>query len=119
MRNSENEWLVVKLALTVATATTVIVGAAVGLLRPLNSGSIGLTALLLLPALIYGIGVRSPRNIALFGAIVFGVTALTWGLYLINQKESMAGAGVVMGTIWALIASIVGAAIDSENTRRA
>ena len=45
--------------------------------------------------------------------------AFTWGLYLLHRKESMAGAWIVVGTVWALIAAVVGAALDYEYRRRA
>ena len=118
MDNTGPNWLLAKGAITLATATVVIFGAAVGLSGPLDVGSVGFTIVLLLPTIVFGFGVWSPRNVAVFGAILLCVTLFTWGLYLSHRKESMAGAGVVMGTIWALVAAILGAAFDHGDRRR-
>ena len=55
-----------------------------------------------------------------FGALLIGITAATWILYALNKRESMAGAGIVMGSIWSLVAVLVGCGMElgDRNARK-
>jgi len=71
------------------------------------------TAALLLPSLVFLLGVHSPRWVVAFGTLLLGITAGTWALYALNRRESsMAGVGIIMGGQWSLICSIVGVCME-------
>ncbi len=70
------------------------------------------TLALLLPAMVFLLGVRSPRRVVIFGALLVGITGATWTLYALQRRESMAGVGVVMGGFYSLVSSIVGVSFE-------
>lgn len=101
-------WMAAKAGIAGLTAAIVLTGLAA---EP-DGFSIGLAAVLLVPTLVFLVGVWSPRRVMVFGALLAGITAATWILYELNKRESMAGAGIVMGTAWSLLAVLVGSVME-------
>ncbi|MEO5679826.1 MAG: hypothetical protein ABIS47_09160 [Acidimicrobiales bacterium] len=101
-------WLLAQLAVAGTSASIVLGG-----LRTVGREPEGrVTAALLLPTLVFLVGVRRPHLVTLFGALLVGITGATWVLYELHRDESMAGAGIVIGAWYSLISSVVGACLE-------
>lgn len=101
-------WLAMKLAIVGATAAIIIAGV-VAFPGPTP---IIFVAVLLIPSLVFLVGVWSPRRVLVFGGLLFGITAATWLLYEVNKRESMAAAGIVVGGFWSFVAAFAGLSLE-------
>ena len=99
--------ILIRLACGLASAAIVIFGSLIAGLT-LNL----LTAVLLIPTLVFVAGVRTPRLVWIFGGLLVGTTALSWGLFLANRHASTGGINVVMGSLFTLAASVFGACAE-------
>ena len=100
-------WLAVKSAFVVVIATIMFAG----IIAMPGPDPIGFGAILLIPSVIYLLGVWSPRLVLVFGGLLVGITAATWVLYEKNQS-SMAGVGVVAGGFWSFVAALGGVSLE-------
>ena len=69
--------------------------------------------LVLAPALLFLILVRSYRGAVMFGSILLIITTIGWLGLLISSAE-LAGLSVLYASLLALVVVIVGAAIDAN-----
>lgn len=100
-------WLAVKSAFVVVIATIMFAG----IIAMPGPDPIGFGAILLIPSVIYLLGVWSPRLVLVFGGLLVGMTAATWVLYE-NNQSSMAGVGVVAGGFWSFVAALGGVSLE-------
>jgi hypothetical protein len=101
-------WLAIKLAVVGATAAIVTAGVvAFPGPTPVMFG-----AILLIPSLVFLVGVWSPKRVLVFGGLLFGITAATWVLYVINKSESMAAAGIFVGGFWSFVVALAGFSLE-------
>lgn len=105
---SGTAWLAIKLAIVGATAA-IVIGGVVAFPGPTP---IMFGAILLIPSLVFLVGVWSPRRVVVFGGLLVGITAATWLLYVINKRESMAAAGIFVGGFWSLVAALAGFSLE-------
>jgi len=101
-------WFVARLTYAGVAASIVIGGLGVAEISLYSL----LAAALLLPTIVFLIGVWSPQRVLLFGTLLLVLTAGPWLLYVMNKRESMAGVDVVMGSILAFISSTTGACLE-------
>jgi outer membrane scaffolding protein for murein synthesis (MipA/OmpV family) len=50
--------------------------------------------------------------VLVFGGLLFGITAATWVLYVINKSESMAAAGIFVGGFWSFVVALAGFSLE-------
>lgn len=109
MRNSPRAaWLLARIVFAGAAGAVVIGGTLWVAHAPVDA----FTVALLLPAMVFLLGVRSPKRVVIFGALLVGITGATWTLYALHRRESMAGVGIVMGGFYSLVSSIVGVSFE-------
>ncbi len=113
-------WALLRWAIAVAVAMLIVVTAVVaavgGSHNHMNAGVVLGIGLALLPAGIYGFGVRTRASTALAGAVLLGVTALAWGLYLVGHRESaFAGVFIIPAFVITLISSSLAAMRDQRS----
>ena len=101
-------WLAVKGAFVGVIATIMFAG----IVAMPGPDPIGFGAILLIPSVIYLLGVWSPRLVLVFGGLLVGLTAATWLLYELQKDQSMAGVGIVAGGFWSFVAALGGVSLE-------
>lgn len=110
-------WLVLRSAIAIGVSILILVGAVVGATsgshNSMNAAVILGTGLALLPAGVYGFGVKTRISIALAGIVLLGVTGMAWGIFLIGHHASaFSGVFIIPAFFITLLSSGVYAARD-------
>ena len=79
--------------------------------RQVDANFLGLVMVALLPSMIFAIGVKTPRLVTIYGAVLLVTTALAW-FFVFVEKDAMRGFWTLPAFLFTLYASIHGALRD-------
>ena len=104
-----------RLIVALTTSVIIVTGALHNVVgsseRTVDANFFLLVSAALLPALIYAIGVKTPRAVALFGLLLLGPTAFAW-FFVFVEDDAMRGVWTFPAFLFTLCASIHGALQD-------
>lgn len=120
MTDNRQLWLAVRVGLAALTAFIIVGGVASTKLPPqdphaaadpASAHPLVVIALLLLPALLFLIGIRTPRWVVVFGSLLVGITAVAWAYYT-TTRDSVAPVAMALAWIYTFLASVVGTCVE-------
>ena len=93
-----------RLIVALTTSLIIVTGALYNVLgsseRRVDADFLGLVMAALLPSMIFAVGVRTPRRVALYGLLLLGATAFAW-FFIFVEEDAMRG-------VWVLPAFLFG-----------
>ena len=104
-----------RVIVALTTSLIIVTGALYNVLRSserrVDANFFGLVLAGILPAMIFAIGVKTPRSVALYGLLLVGTTAFAW-LFVFVEDDAMRGVLTLPAFLFTLCASIHGALRD-------
>ena len=101
------ETMLLRLGCGGGSAAIVIVGTALSGF-PTN----GVVFALLLPSLMFVMGVWRPWIVRLFGTLLLGITGLSWGIFWANRHSSTGGLNLMAGAAFALLVALAAVCVQ-------